>query len=578
MTSTNFHNAMNVPAASTANGAVSYGTPDVSGRCDGRLSWFFKGIRGLNFVYAAGFLEKSAKENLQDTFCLVMNTRDVLKGKGERELGRKAFQWLLINYPNEMSKVIRLIPEYGRWDDIYWLFPKKLKLDDILWVNGNFCCNVDQSTLNCAKAVQNEAIKIFKNQLQQDWVDFQQSKPISLAAKWAETEGSGDDKKFGLVQQLCTEWKIHPKGYRLRLTQMRAVLNVVETLCCGKKWDQIDYSKVPSQAMKKLAKAFAKNDEGRFRDWVTKLSKKDRTVKINTATLHPHQVVQSYLTGMFSAVADSDPLIEAQWAEIEKSAIKNGSMEKTIVVTDTSGSMYGNQACGVSPISVSTALSILIARSSKAPWNNHIIGFSQSPEFHTLTGNTLHELVQEVTKIGHGFNTNFHEVFNTILRRYDQYKLSPEDMPERVICISDMQFDQQGNQTNLAAIDQLFAQRKLRRPTLIFWNVGGALDFPATNSDSNVCLIGGFSPTILTTLTTMKTFSPECVLREVIDSERYQLVRDHLNPPVPVPVPLISTQGTTHRAHRLAAEEEKLDPSIDAEWVVEDSPSDEEID
>ena len=95
-----------------------------------------------------------------------------------------------------------------------------------------------------------------------------------------------------------------------------------------------------------------------------------------------------------------------------------------------------------------------------------------------------------------------------------------------------MQFDTADNNsgTNLQAIDSLYQQHKppLKRPKLVFWNVNSGLDFPATTRDDNVCLIGGFSPSILTALTTTKEFTPTCVMREVIDGERYQPIREAL--------------------------------------------------
>jgi hypothetical protein len=532
---TSFHNAMKGIQSTggsdmTANGAVSYGTADISGVYEGRLAWFFKGIRGVNFVYAADFLK--------DTFCLVFNTRDVLKGKGERALGRKALQWLLINYPEDTRKVIELIPEYGRWDDLYSLFPRVLTLDDLAWVNSNFCSNVSQKTLSTAREVQNYVVSVFRNQLQRDWTDYQADKPITLAAKWCETEGSGDDRRFGLVQQICADWKLHPKGYRVRVGEMRTALNIVEKLCAGKRWGEIDYSKVPSQTMKKLRKAFGKNDEGRFKEWLSKLHKKDPTVKVNAKTLHPHELVTEYLknasswgSGFDTREIPLDPVIEAQWKAIEDNVRAQGMLEKTVVVSDMSGSMYSG-CSQTRPIDVCIALSLLIARTSKHPWSNGVIPFSESPAFYTLArAQTLKDMIRGLMEIEQGFNTNFLKVFQNILERHDRYKLKPEDHPDRIIVISDMQFDAADrNTTNLQAIDLLYSQhpQKLKRPTLIFWNVNSGLDFPATTNDQNLCLIGGFSPSIMTALSTTKNFSPACVMREVIDGDRYNPIRKAL--------------------------------------------------
>ena len=77
--------------------------------------------------------------------------------------------------------------------------------------------------------------------------------------------------------------------------------------------------------MKKLRKAFDKNDHDRFQQWLSKLNKHDPTVKINTKTLHPHELVQQYLktSGWHMNMSiDSDPVIEAQWKALEENVRK----------------------------------------------------------------------------------------------------------------------------------------------------------------------------------------------------------------------------------------------------------------
>ena len=84
----NFAKAMNI--TTTANGALSYSTPDTSNNYTGRISLFFKGVRGLSIPKLYQYLSKCAKESLLDTFLLVFHLRDCRGGKGERDLGRKA--------------------------------------------------------------------------------------------------------------------------------------------------------------------------------------------------------------------------------------------------------------------------------------------------------------------------------------------------------------------------------------------------------------------------------------------------------------------------------------------------------
>ena len=84
----------------TWNGAESLSTPDKSGMCDGRLSLFFKSIRGINVPLLYTYLSKSLSENVIDTFLMSFHIRDCRGGKGEREIGRRCLIWLFLNKPD----------------------------------------------------------------------------------------------------------------------------------------------------------------------------------------------------------------------------------------------------------------------------------------------------------------------------------------------------------------------------------------------------------------------------------------------------------------------------------------------
>ena len=107
----------------TSNGALSISTPDSSLKTDGRLSLFFKAVRCIKDDKLFKYLEKASEEDIIDTFIICFNVRDPRGGKGERDIGRKMFTWLFLNKPEKFEKVFHLIPEYGRWDDLLYLFP-----------------------------------------------------------------------------------------------------------------------------------------------------------------------------------------------------------------------------------------------------------------------------------------------------------------------------------------------------------------------------------------------------------------------------------------------------------------------
>ena len=112
------------------NNAVSLSNPDPTSQNDGRMSLFFKSVRGLEEELLHQYMSKSSEESIVDTFLIAFYIRDCRGGKGERALGRSALLWLFINHPVQFLKVLKFIPEYGRWDDVLQFFPNVYSASD----------------------------------------------------------------------------------------------------------------------------------------------------------------------------------------------------------------------------------------------------------------------------------------------------------------------------------------------------------------------------------------------------------------------------------------------------------------
>jgi len=93
-----------------------------------------------------------------------------------------------------------------------------------------------------------------------------------------------------------------------------------------------------------------------------------------------------------------------------------------------------------------------------------------------------------------------------------------------------MQFDEADkNQTNLEAINELYKEeenKKYKRPKLVFWNVAGSTDdFPATTKHDGTCLVSGFSPTILKSITSGEEIDSVKIMMKSLRDERYDPIR-----------------------------------------------------
>lgn len=227
----------------------------------------------------------------------------------------------------------------------------------------------------------------------------------------------------------------------------------------------------------------------------------------------------------------ADTVCEAQWKVLEKETLKLGSLEDSLVVVDTSGSMHSPN--GV-PIDVAVGLGLLIGQAGKGPWKNQIITFHENPTFYKLKdGDSLYNRYKHLTQASWGGSTNIQKTFDMILDRAKAFDLTEADMPKRIFIISDMQFNQVGGysrNTNFQEIERKYNDSRYRRPQIIFWNVNGkSTDFPVSVSDNGTALISGFSTSIMSAILTGSDFSPYGILRETIDAARYKDVYNALS-------------------------------------------------
>ena len=69
--------------------------------------------------------------------------RDCRGGQGERRFFRVCFKWLANNYPEVAKKNFKLIPIYGRYDDLYCLFETPLEEDVLSFIKKEIINGID---------------------------------------------------------------------------------------------------------------------------------------------------------------------------------------------------------------------------------------------------------------------------------------------------------------------------------------------------------------------------------------------------------------------------------------------------
>ena len=503
----------------TENGAVGYRT---SG----------KELLDLNFAVASlrGMSEENIVKRFKKAFCedniLAMKwlfyARDIRQGLGERRLFRVVLADLVNTNPEMVIPVINLIPEYGRFDD--------------LW------CLLDNP--ESAKAV----YQIVDKQLTEDWRNMSANKSISLLAKWMPSINASSPKTKEYGKKLAKALGMSERTYRKALAKLRKHLDVVEIKMSDKNWSGIKYEAVPSRANLIYNSAFLRNDEERRRDYLGKLEKGE--TKINASTLFPHDIVNKYTNGN-SVRGSKDATIEALWKALPDTVKGCGN---TIVVADGSGSMTSrvDPKSRVTALDVANALAIYFAERSSGQFKDKYITFSERPKFVDFSKCTsLHAKLQTAEAHCEVANTNIEAVFDLILTAAINNRMSQEDLPANILIISDMEFDSCATSgvpqlrrgfwgdyydtTRNRPTDRLFdviakkyAAAGYKMPRLVFWNVASRTGtIPVKENDLGVALVSGFSVNVAKMVMSGKTDPFECLL-ETLNSERYTPIENAL--------------------------------------------------
>jgi len=422
-------------------------------------------------------------------------SRDPRGGQGERDTFRDIFVKFALHYPEESSKLVYLIPELGRWDDL---------------INIAYRVNVvyKSSDNKTPHPLVFNSLSFINDQLHND---NRESNP-SLLAKWMPSVNTSSKETRAIANWLWPELFSSQKSYRKALSSLRRKIKVVEQQMSANQWTEIDYERVSSQAARIYCNAFLRHDSVRYNKYLYDVRNGD--AKINSSVTFPYEIVREVINSQ-----EENETLELLWKNLPD--YTEGREDNSIVVCDTSGSMYGH------PITVSISLAIYFAERNKGEFKDHFITFSEAPKLQKIKGDTLFQKVNNLEQAKWGMNTNIQAVFGLILNRAVEKGLTQKDLPSKIIIISDMEFDEasQGYGTNFEVIDKKFQSAGFIRPELVFWNVNSRNNqSPITIDDKGVKLVSGASPSTFKALMTDKTVSAYDLMIDVLNQKRYNKI------------------------------------------------------
>jgi hypothetical protein len=425
--------------------------------------------RGKNIIadFTAAYV---ADKNL--ALRIALWTRDVRGGAGERELFRSILVHLEKTDVAAAKALLAKVPELGRWDDIFVFTTVEMK--------------------KAAYTMLGDALRV-KN---------------GLAAKWTPRKGV-------IAAEVRAFFGMSPKQYRKTLVSMTTV---VETQMCAGDWDNINFSHVPSVASSRYKKAFGRHTP-KFAEYVTALIKGDPTVKVNASAVYPYDVLKGVLNYGFDKTS-TDHVI-SQWA-----ALPNYVGDANILpLVDVSGSM--NCSAGGSSVTcldVAVSLGLYLADKNTGAFKDTFLTFSEKPDLVTLQGNVVEKMLQ-MNNSKWGMSTNLHAALAKILDVAVSGEVPQAEMPEMLLILSDMQFNNCASHDDSAMemIERKYAASGYNTPKIVFWNLNSTDNVPVKSDKSGAALVSGFSPAIMTALLAadMSEFTPEGICLKTIMSDRY---------------------------------------------------------
>jgi hypothetical protein len=466
---------------SSLNGATANGGAALASSENALVDLFFTISASRGKDISAKFLA-ALNADPERAVTMLFWARDVRGGSGERDTFRKLMCVLEMVRPDLVTKVISLIPAYGRWDDLS-VFQTAQARDQALdfW---------------CAAILAGDA----------------------LSCKWAPRKGA-------LANELRNRMKLDPKSYRKWLVNHT---QVVETAMCARDWTSINYSHVPSVAAARYQKAFNRRDSERYAAFKSAAIKGD--VKINAGALYPYDVLRSMREG------DAD-VAQAQWNSLPNYLGDSGFI---LPVIDTSGSMQtpvGDAKSKLSCLDVAVSLGLYLADKQQGAFANMFLNFDSNSKIHYLQGDLRQKLAQ-IESCDWGGSTNLESAFREILRVAVMGNVPQSEMPRYLLVISDMGIDPTRHNAGQRAFDlarDMFGRHGYQLPTIVWWNVahrsggyGGDNNFPVHAHEQGTALVSGFSPAIMKSVLSSRSVTPWDIMLETLMQSRYQAVRDAL--------------------------------------------------
>ena len=188
-------------------------------------------------------------------------------------------------------------------------------------------------------------------------------------------------------------------------------------------------------------------------------------------------------------------------------------------------------------IDVARSLGVFFSERCIGEFKDKVIEFSAKPRYIDLTNcKSLADKYNTLTKYNDCSNTNLEKVFDLLLKTAIDCNLPQSELPQRILIVSDMEFDSATNiygghnevmakyQTLFESIKTKWSKYGYTMPNIVFWNVNSRTNtIPVTANECGVTLVSGYSVNNVK-MVLSGDVNPWTALKSVLESDRYNVI------------------------------------------------------
>lgn len=470
----------------------------------------------------------------------LLNTRDIIHGKGEKALTFAIVHKLSFIEPKLTKKIITsfVILEnkhpLGSWADI-----------KNMWYNYDW-----------SDEFKDFFVELINNQLKED---LKSKGKISLVAKWIPRETNKHRNIFKVLAKnyfsnyftSANTHLSHEKAqrkafmnYKKLVTELSRKIDVTQIKQCDKQYSKINFNNVTSITMNKQKNAFLKSipgDEDRimcsenFKNFIKQ--KIDSKNQIKGKRVSIYDLVKQAVNINKSKNINEDivNIVNSQWKDSEN--LIQGKLGNFIPMVDTSGSMEEDNC---TPLYNAIGLGIRVAE--KSILGKRILSFNSQASWINLENTSnLTDMVKLILKEPWGMNTNFMDALEMILTMLVLKDIHPSEVPKLTLCIfSDMQIDCADKNSLTSSFWEIINKKyhdtgvdyfgiPYNTPNILFWNMRSTNGFPVISKQKNVSMLSGFSPVLLNIFCNkgsneLEKLNSYDILFSILNNERYNFI------------------------------------------------------